>query len=83
MRHIPLPEGWYLLFDVIWDDVAPVCAAIVRLWRDWGCGPPEFDRTADGREDGREGREDRWRRAWILAESRKAVRRWVEESKEN
>jgi hypothetical protein len=30
-------------------------------------------------EDGRATRESRWRRAWILAESRKAVRKWVEE----
>ncbi|BEJ16743.1 hypothetical protein CspHIS471_0601440 [Cutaneotrichosporon sp. HIS471] len=80
LRHLALPEGWYLLFDVIWDDVAPVCAAIVQLWRDWGCGPQEFDQTSDGRE-GERAREDRWRRAWVLAESRKAVRKWVEEAR--
>lgn len=66
-RRIPMPEGWYLLFDVVWDDVWPVCGTIQHLWRDWGCEEPDRER------------ENRWRRAWILADSRKAVRKWVAE----
>lgn len=66
-RRIPMPERWYLLFDVVWDDVWPVCGTIMHLWRDWGCDAPDADR------------ENRWRRAWILADGRKAVRKWVAE----
>jgi hypothetical protein len=36
----------------------------------WGPAESEAERL---------GRENRWRRAWILGGSRKAVRRWVEE----
>jgi hypothetical protein len=35
-------------------------------------GPPESG-------DARRARENRWRRAWILSQGKKAVRRWVEE----
>lgn len=65
LRSIALPEGWYLLFDVEWEDIWPACGAVMNLWKEWG-------------EPGRE-REDRWRRAWVLSESRKAVRKWVTE----
>lgn len=57
----------------------------MRLWHEWGPSPTA-GRTGgvssdawDKWEDGRATRESRWRRAWILAESRKAVRKWVEE----
>lgn len=92
MRGIALPEGWYLLFDVVWDDITPVCAAIVKLWRDWGCAPSDSRqavedlaiggfKTEEEDEEEERARQDRWRRAWVLAESRKAVRKWVEESR--
>lgn len=88
LRQIPLPEGWYLLFDVVWDDIAPCCGVIMALWRDWGCSPLGKSSGLDGlggaegddAEETEQRRQDRWRRAWVLAESRKAVRKWVEEA---
>lgn len=53
----------------------------MRVWDEWGLGR-QRGVTGGGKRDGRQERmkrENRWRRAWILAESRKAVRRWVEE----
>lgn len=35
-------------------------------------------RAPNEEEEGKKGKESRWRRAWVLAQSRKAVRRWVE-----
>lgn len=67
LRSLPLPEGWYLLFDVEWDDIWPACGVVMNLWKEWGTD------TAD------KATQDRWRRAWVLAESRKAVRKWLAE----
>ena len=53
----------------------------MRLWDEWGLAKQDGT-TGTLRKDSveiRMKREDRWRRAWILAESRKAVRRWVDE----
>ena len=63
------------------------------LWHDWGLGPigisnsgPATDEEErEEREGGDEerrvrGREDRWRRAWVLCGSKRSVRRWVEET---
>jgi len=77
---IPLPEDWFLLFDVAQEDITNCAGTIMRLYHDWGVAPPQGTKIdLDSWEQGREGREGRWRRAWILGESRKAVRRWVEE----
>jgi len=80
---LPLPEDWYLLFDVALDDIISSAGTVMRLYHDWGVTPPTgMQWTEEGVlawEDGREGREGRWRRAWILCESRKAVRKWVDE----
>jgi len=57
----------------------------MRLWYDWGLGRQRAVLSGakrEGREE-RMKRENRWRRAWILAESRKAVRRWVEDRERN
>lgn len=55
----------------------------MRLWIDWGLDRPKGviqrnKRTVNEEEEGRKIKESRWRRAWVLAQSRKAVRRWVE-----
>lgn len=55
----------------------------MRLWNDWGLDRPRGDtkisiRAPNEEEEGKKGKESRWRRAWVLAQSRKAVRRWVE-----
>jgi hypothetical protein len=81
LKQIPLPEGWYLLFDVGWDDIWSCCGAVMTLWNDWGFGQ-EQERAEEGNPDIREkriDRENRWRRSWILAQSRRAVRKWVQE----
>ena len=57
----------------------------MRVWDDWGLMPQRgvlSGAKRDGREERME-RENRWRRAWILAESRKTVRRWIEERERN
>lgn len=81
LRRIPLPEGWYLLFDVTWDDIWPCCGTVMQLWRDWGLGDYSDDSNGSGNtdtnEDEQRAKEDRWRRAWVLSESRHAVRKWV------
>ena len=41
------------------------------LWQEWG--------DEGGTADERRGREARWRRAWVLMDGRRAVRRWVDE----
>lgn len=85
LHRIPLPKDWFLLFDVEWDEIWSCAGTVMRLWHEWGLSPTagrtgEVSSDAwDKWEDGRATRESRWRRAWILAESRKAVRKWVEE----
>ncbi|GFZ49440.1 hypothetical protein JCM24511_07560 [Saitozyma sp. JCM 24511] len=80
LLRIPLPSNWYILFDVEYDDIWSCCGMVMRLWEDWGLAPPRGamwspPETADARR----ARENRWRRAWILSQGKKAVRRWVEE----
>ncbi|KIR99646.1 cyclin-dependent protein kinase regulator [Cryptococcus deuterogattii 2001/935-1] len=81
--RIPLPPKWYLLFDVSYDEIWSGCGVVMRLWNDWGLDRPREDtkisiRSPNEEGEGRKGKESRWRRAWVLAQSRKAVRRWVE-----
>lgn len=81
LLRIPLPPDWYVLFDVAWDDIWSCCGVVMHAWRDWGVDVPvgvDWGGRRESKEE-RKGREDRWRRAWILAESRRGVRRWVEE----
>jgi hypothetical protein len=48
----------------------------MTLWSDWD-GPSE---ASDAEDLGkRMEKENRWRRSWILSQSRRAVRRWVQE----
>jgi hypothetical protein len=51
------------------------------LWDDWGWSVDREVKSRGGDEDQsrRLEKENRWRRAWILAQSRRAVRRWVQE----
>ncbi|OXH31594.1 cyclin-dependent protein kinase regulator [Cryptococcus neoformans] len=83
LRRIPLPPKWYLLFDVSYDEVWSGCGVVMRLWNDWGLDRPKGviqrnKRTANKEEEERKIKESRWRRAWVLAQSRKTVRRWIE-----
>ncbi|ORX38608.1 putative cyclin-dependent protein kinase regulator [Kockovaella imperatae] len=93
LLRIPLPKDWWILFDVEWDDIWSCAGTIMRLWHDWGLGPLRDAGAARGpksrRDEPREavhvvwekaipGREARWRRAWILSQGRKVVRKWVE-----
>jgi len=79
LLRILLPAEWYLLFDVEWDEIWSCCGAVMRVWDDWGLGRHKgvISGARRGGLEERMKRENRWRRAWILAESRKAVRRWV------
>lgn len=80
LERIALPEGWYLLFDVEWEDIWQSCGRIMELWRDWGVAPiPGAVDAAPETPEEHKAKENRWRRAWVLAESRKAVRKWVAE----
>jgi hypothetical protein len=83
LLRIPLPKDWYVLFDVDWADIWSVSCWTMRLWRDWGIGPiaGSTDAGASGLAGakGRKEKEDKWRRAWILGQGKRAVRRWVEE----
>jgi hypothetical protein len=72
LKRIPLPADWFILFDVAWDDIWSICGAVMTLWNDWGISTKET-------EVERVEKENRWRRSWILAQSRRAVRRWVQE----
>lgn len=79
LKQITLPLDWHILFDVVWDDIWSCCGAVMTLWNDWGMG--SSDRSGVDKEDvgKRLEKENRWRRSWILAQSRRAVRRWVQE----
>ncbi|TXT15755.1 hypothetical protein VHUM_00258 [Vanrija humicola] len=80
LERIALPDGWYVLFDVAWEDIWPCCGRIMELWRDWGVAPiPGAVEDAPETPEEHKEKENRWRRAWVLAESRKAVRKWVAE----
>ncbi|WVO17750.1 hypothetical protein L204_105448 [Cryptococcus depauperatus] len=83
LLHIPLPPKWYLLFDVSFDEIWTACGFVMKLWDQWGLDrPTDVLGQKPGTAEERIGAKDaRWRRAWILAQSRKAVRRWVEERK--
>ncbi|WVQ68108.1 uncharacterized protein L199_006314 [Kwoniella botswanensis] len=83
LLRIPLPEGWYILFDATYDDIWSCCGHLMKLYNDWGLEPPRGAVTLgftmhDG-DKGQNIKENRWRKAWVLAQSRKAVRRWLEE----
>lgn len=73
LKRIPLPADWYILFDVTHDDIWSCCGAVMTLWNDWGSHPEAKD------VEKRMEKENRWRKSWILAQSRRAVRRWVQE----
>jgi hypothetical protein len=77
LKRIPLPADWYILFDVAWDDIWSICGAVMTLWNDWGISVSTGDEIKEKKE--RLEKENRWRRSWILAQSRRAVRRWVQE----
>jgi hypothetical protein len=77
LKRIPLPADWYILFDVTWDDIWSICGAVMTLWNDWGISVSAGDEIKEKKE--RLEKENRWRRSWILAQSRRAVRRWVQE----
>jgi hypothetical protein len=49
----------------------------MTLWNDWGTPLSAGDEIKEKKE--RLEKENRWRRSWILAQSRRAVRRWVQE----
>jgi len=44
----------------------------MTLWNDWGIYTKDTEVERVEKENG-------WRRSWILAQSRRAVRRWVQE----
>ena len=79
LKGIPLPADWYILFDVSWDDIWSTCGAVMTLWHDWAIvgsvGAGDESEDVERRLE----KENRWRRSWILAQSRRAVRRWVQE----
>lgn len=82
LLRIALPPDWHVLFDVDYDDLWSSCGVIMQLWKRWGTnrvtnadwGPAETDEAAV------RDRDNLWRRSWILMESRKSVRRWIEGS---
>lgn len=61
----------------------------MHLWRDWGTHTTTTSDVIGEKPGAHSGeredsvailqRENRWRRAWILSDSRRAVRKWVEE----
>lgn len=93
LLRIPLPKDWWVLSDVDWDDIWNCAGTVMRLWDDWGLSgrrkwtdDARSDNVAGGEsgdaaqwETGRKEREARWRRAWILSQGRRAVRKWVEQ----
>lgn len=48
----------------------------MTLWSDWGLSS---DTSKQISEEKRLERENRWRRSWILGQSRKAVRKWIQD----
>jgi hypothetical protein len=87
LLRIPLPHDWFLLFDTSEEEIMNCAGTIMVLYDQWGVkqppGRPKTDEMAKMWEDGREAREGRWRRVWILSQSRKAVRRWLDESEKS
>ncbi|WWD19001.1 hypothetical protein CI109_103458 [Kwoniella shandongensis] len=81
LLRIPLPENWFLLFDVTFEEIWPCCGILMHLWHDWGLDKPRgaVSSGIPEKEEEKKAKENRWRRAWVLAQGRKAVRRWVEE----
>ena len=89
LLRIPLPDDWYILFDTTYEEMTHCAGTVMRLYHDWGVKAPpghpasllSAEEASTGSwEAGRKAREGRWRRAWIMAQSRKAVRRWIEEN---
>ncbi|ODO06633.1 hypothetical protein I350_03991 [Cryptococcus amylolentus CBS 6273] len=88
LSRLPLPARWYLLFDVSLQEITSGCGVVMKLWHEWGLNTrhglatPKAEGEGDKAEQDRRRRnEARWRRAWVLAQSRKAVRRWLEGAK--
>ncbi|WVQ74827.1 hypothetical protein IAR50_004434 [Cryptococcus sp. DSM 104548] len=88
LSRIPLPTRWYLLFDVSLQEITTGCGVVMKLWHDWGLGRRNdmINKVLVGEgekeeQGNRKENEARWRRAWILTQSRKAVRRWLEGAK--
>ncbi|WWC90748.1 uncharacterized protein L201_005685 [Kwoniella dendrophila CBS 6074] len=82
LLRIPLPEDWYILFDTTYDDIWSCCGYVMHVYNDWGIEKPKGAITSfklEGNDEEQKVKENRWRRAWVLAQSRKAVRRWLEE----
>lgn len=79
LQSIPLPDEWWVLFDTAYDDLWTCCGIIMRLYRQWGIGT--LDGQIEGASEDASKRDQRYRRAWLLAGGgRKAVRSWVEET---
>nr|XP_019011439.1 cyclin-dependent protein kinase regulator [Kwoniella pini CBS 10737]OCF50220.1 cyclin-dependent protein kinase regulator [Kwoniella pini CBS 10737] len=81
LLRIPLPSEWYILFDAEYDDMWTCCCHVMKLYSDWGLDKlqgSDSSGLADS-DERQKGKENRWRRAWVLAQSKKAVRRWLEE----
>ncbi|WRT68355.1 uncharacterized protein IL334_005331 [Kwoniella shivajii] len=87
LLRIPLPEGWYILFDTTFDDIWSCSGHVMKVYNGWGIGTPRGTTNSgfhmSQHDEERTGKENRWRRAWVLAQSRKAVRRWLEEREKN
>ncbi|EIW67383.1 hypothetical protein TREMEDRAFT_33679 [Tremella mesenterica DSM 1558] len=81
LLRIPLPDNWWVLFDANHEDIWQCCGTIANLWREWGMEP--HTGLIHGERRDRRKVEDKWRRTWVLLESKKAVRRWVEENDQN
>ena len=89
LLRIPLPKDWYALVDVEWDDIWGTACWAMRLWKDWGIGPvlgsldmgPGGHVGGDREKEENRDKENRWRRAWVLGQGKRAVRRWIEERK--
>ncbi|WVF72763.1 hypothetical protein IAT40_007581 [Kwoniella sp. CBS 6097] len=83
LKRIPLPEGWSILFDAEWEDIWSCCGHVMNLWNDWQVDEPTINEPSASQEVTTKGKQNRWRCAWVLAQSRKAVRRWLEEREES
>nr|XP_018261434.1 cyclin-dependent protein kinase regulator [Kwoniella dejecticola CBS 10117]OBR83592.1 cyclin-dependent protein kinase regulator [Kwoniella dejecticola CBS 10117] len=83
LLRISLPTEWYILFDAEYEDIWSCSCHVMKLYHDWGLDRPRGSVSSGsqigGGEQSMRDKENRWRRAWVLTQSRKAVRRWLEE----